>query len=140
MDLPFAEDIGHYWMTGSSPPDTWIDRAKKLIKEVKGVILAEGYGSMGDQAAYMLSFKINDDRYKVVFPVLRSRTGRQGAAKRQAATMLHHDIKAKCMVASVVGVRAAFFAYLMLPDGRMASELAAPELSQAFPSLLKQQF
>jgi len=136
VELPYAEDIGHYWQTGTSSPDVWIDKAKKLIHEVDGEILAEGYGSMGNQAAYMLAFRVDEDEFKVTFPVLQSRTGKTPAAKRQAATMLYHDIKAKCMVASVMGTRAAFFSYLMLPDGRTASEVATPELAQNFPFLL----
>ena len=139
MELPDAEDLGHYWKTGSSSPDTWIEMAKKLIREVNGEITAEGFGSIGTQAAYMLVFRINEDKFKVVFPVLYSRAGNTIAAKRQAATMLYHDIKAKCMVANVLGVKAAFFTYLMLPDGRTASELATPELGQVFPPLLAQQ-
>ena len=138
MELPFAEDLGHYWKTGSSSPDTWLEMAKKLIREVNGEITAEGFGSIGTQAAYMLVFRIDEDKFKVVFPVLHSRAGNTIAAKRQAATMLYHDIKAKCMVANVLGVKAAFFAYLMLPDGRTASELATPELGQTFPRLLTQ--
>ena len=118
MELPFAEDLGHYWKTGVTSPDTWIEMAKKLIKEINGEITAEGFGSIGTQAAYMLVFRINEDKFKVVFPVLYSRAGNTIAAKRQAATMLYHDIKAKCMVAKVLGVKAAFFNYLMLTDGR----------------------
>lgn len=137
MDLPYAEDIGHYWQTGSSSPDVWIDKAKKLIREVDGEIVAEGFGSMGDVAAYMLAFRIADNQFKATFPVLISRSGKKRAAKIQSATMLYHDIKAKCMVASVLGARVAFFSYLQLPDGRTTSELAAPELSHAFPPLLK---
>ena len=138
MGLPYAEDLGHYWKTGSSSPDTWLERAKKLIREVNGEITAEGFGSIGTQAAYMLAFRINDDKFKVVFPVLYSRAGNTIAAKRQAATMLYHDIKAKCMVASVLGIKAAFFSYLMLPDGRVASEVATPELAQNFSLMLGQ--
>lgn len=138
MELPFAEDLGHYWKTGSSSPDTWLEMAKKLIREVDGEITAEGFGSIGTQAAYMLAFRINDDKFKVVFPVLYSRAGNTIAAKRQAATMLYHDIKAKCMVANVLGIKAAFFSYLMLPDGRVANEIATPELAQNFPLLLGQ--
>ena len=138
MELPFAEDLGHYWKTGSSSPDTWLEMAKKLIREVNGEITAEGFGSIGTQAAYTLAFRIDEDKFKVVFPVLYSRVGNTIAAKRQAATMLYHDIKAKCMVASVLGVKAAFFTYLTLPDGRTASELATPELAWAFPLQLKQ--
>ncbi len=138
MELSYAEDLGHYWKTGSSSPDTWLERAKKLIREVNGEITAEGFGSIGTQAAYMLAFRINDDKFKVVFPVLYSRAGNTIAAKRQAATMLYHDIKAKCMVASVLGIKAAFFSYLMLPDGRVASEVATPELAQNFSLMLGQ--
>ncbi|KKM69037.1 hypothetical protein LCGC14_1454860 [marine sediment metagenome] len=136
MELPYAEDLGHYWKTGSSSPDTWIEMAKKLIREVGGEITAEGFGSMGTQAAFILVFRIKGDKFKVVFPVLSSRAGDMVAAKRQAATMLYHDIKAKCMVANVLGVKAAFFSYLMLPDGRVANEVATPELAQNFLLLL----
>lgn len=138
MELPYAEDLGHYWKTGSSSPDTWLEMAKKLIREINGEITAEGFGSIGTQAAYMLAFRIGADKFKVVFPVLYSKAGNTIAAKRQAATMLYHDIKAKCMVANVLGIKAAFFNYLMLPDGRTASELATPELSGAFPPQLKE--
>jgi len=138
MELPYAEDLGHYWKTGVTSPDTWIEMAKKLIREVKGEITAEGFGSVGTQAAYMLAFRIDEDKFKVVFPVLCSKAGNTMAAKRQAATMLYHDIKAKCMVASVLGIKAAFFSYLMLPDGRVANEVATPELAQNFPLLLGQ--
>ena len=103
-----------------------------------GIINADAYGSMGKQAAFMISFSIGKDEFKVSFPVLESKTGKSGAAKRQAATMLYHDIKAKCMVASVMGTKAAFFAYLMLPDGRVASEMAVPELAQVLPLMLRQ--
>ncbi len=137
MELPYAEDIGHYWKTGSSPPDTWMENAKKEIEEVGGVINADAYGSVGGRAAFMIAFSIGDDKFQVVFPVLESKAGNNVAAKRQAATMLYHDIKAKCIVASVLGAKTAFFSYLMLPDGRTTSELAMPELSGAFPLQLK---
>lgn len=136
MDLPYAEDIGHYWQTGSSPPDTWIEKAKRQIEEVGGVINADAYGSMGGTGGFMIAFSIDGNNFKVVFPVLESRTGKTLAAKRQAATILYHDIKAKCMVASVMGTKTAFFSYLMLPDGRTASEVATPELAEVFPKLL----
>lgn len=133
MELPYAEDIGHYWQTGSSSPDHWLEKVKKLIVELEGTIVAEGYGSVAEHAAYMLAFKMGGDNFKVVWPVLPSRTGKELAAKRQAATLLYHDIKAKAMTASVLGARAAFFSYMMLSDGRTASELASPELSRKFP-------
>ncbi|MBA7598381.1 hypothetical protein ES703_05396 [subsurface metagenome] len=138
MELPFAEDIGHYWQTSNSSPDTWLERAKKLIMQLEGTIVAEGYGFVEEHGAYMLAFKIGGDSFKVVWPVLPTRTGKSLAAKRQAATLLYHDIKAKAMTASVLGAKVAFFSYLMLVDGRTASELATPELPGAFPFQLKQ--
>lgn len=85
----------------------------------------------------MLGFEIEDDRYKVIWPVLPSKSGNEQAARRQAATMLYHDIKAKCLTAKVMGARSAFFSYLMLPDGRVAAQLADPDLrAEAFPPLL----
>ena len=136
VKLPYAEDVGHYWQTSRSSPDMWIDRAKKVIKDMGGEIIADGFGSTNEQAAYMLAFKFKEQRYKVVWPVLPTYSGKETAAKTQATTMLYHDVKAKAMTASVLGVEAAFFAYMMLPDGRVSSELAKPELAEIFPKLL----
>jgi len=136
MNLPYAEDVGHYWQTSCSSPDMWIDRAKKVIRDMGGEIIADGFGSTNEQAAYMLAFKFKEQRYKVVWPVLPTYSGKETAAKTQATTMLYHDVKAKAMTASVLGVEAAFFAYMMLPDGRVSSELAKPELAEVFPKLL----
>ena len=138
MELPFAEDIGHYWQTGSSSPDTIMEKTKKVIEGSGGIVTAEGYGSVEDKAAYMIAFKFGEDNFRVTWPVLPSRTGKEFAAKRQAATLLFYDIKAKAMTASVLGAKVAFFSYMRLPDGRVAGELANPELSSAFPLQLKQ--
>jgi len=136
VKLPYAEDVGHYWQTSRSSPDMWIDRAKKVIKDMGGEIIADGFGSTNEQAAYMLAFKFEEQRYKVVWPVLPTYSGKENAAKVQAVTMLYHDVKAKAMTASVLGVEAAFFSYMLLPDGRVSSELAKPELAEVFPKLL----
>lgn len=138
MELPYAEDINHYWQTSIGSPDQWLEKAKKLIIELEGVIVAEGYGSMAEHAAYMLAFNIGGDSFKVTWPVLPSRTGKELAAKRQAATLLYHDIKAKAMTASVLGPRVAFFSYMMLGNGKVVSELAEPELATCFPLQLKE--
>jgi hypothetical protein len=131
-----AEDM-NYWKSGSSVPDTWLDRAKKEIKAAGGKVVSEAFGSDATgRAAYMLEFAFADERYRVVWPVLRSRTNNERAARIQAATCLYHDIKAKCVSAKVHGPRAAFFQYLALPDGRTAAQLAAPELTTTWPKLL----
>jgi hypothetical protein len=135
-ELPYAEDIGHYWQTGASSPDVWIEKALKIIKEVGGEIIQEAFGSAMGRGAYMITFEIGKDRFKVMWPVLPSRTGRDAAARRQAATLLFYDIKAKAISASVLGTKAAFFSYFLLPDGRAASEAAVPELMGMYPHML----
>ena len=115
----YAEDI-NYWKTSQTSPDVWIDKTKKLISDLGGRILAEGYGSepMTGRAAYMLGFEIKGDQFKVIWPVLPTRKKTdERAARIQAATMLFHDTKAKCLSESAKGTRAGFFEYMLLPHG-----------------------
>ena len=135
-ELPYGEDV-NYWQTGSSSPDTWMEKTKKLILDLGGQVLMEGFGSEPTigRSAFMLAFEIEGDNFKVIWPVLPSKTGKELAARRQAATMLYHDTKAKCLSAVIVGARAAFFSYLLLPDGRTAVEASIPELQTDIPSL-----
>lgn len=136
MATAYAEDL-NYWKTGTSAPDTWIDKAKAEIRAAGGKTGNEAYGrdSTG-RAAYMLEFSFGGEHFKAVWPVLASRAGNEKAAKIQACTMLYHDIKAKCVSAKVHGARAAFFQFLLLPDGRTAAQVAAPELVDLYPKLL----
>ncbi len=131
-----AEDV-NYWKTGQSSPDTWIDNAKKEITAAGGKVLSDAYGSDSTgRSAYMLHFAFGEEALKAIWPVLKSKTGNVKAARIQAATMLYHDIKAKAVSAKVHGVKAAFFQYLMLPDGRTAAQVATPELINSYPRLL----
>ena len=134
----YAEEVGNYWKTSRTSPDRWIEKAREEIAKAGGLMLAEGFGSepQTGRAAYMLAFELGDDRFKMVWPVLRSKTGHEGAARIQAATALYREVKAACVKAKFVGSRAAFFAYLLLPDGRTASQASAPELLEALPKLL----
>ena len=136
MELPYAEDI-NYWKTGRSSPDTWIDKAKRQIEKLGGTVLAEAFGGepTTGRSAYMLQFEIQRNTFRVVWPVLPSKSENDKASRIQAATMLCHDIKAKCISATVKGARTAFFEYLMLPDGRTATEASVDELTAGIPSL-----
>jgi len=136
-NLPTAEGA-NYWKTSKTSPDTWMGRAKQQIEDLGGTVLAEGFGSepATGRAAFMLAFEIGGDRFKIVWPCLPSKDGNERAARIQAATMLYRDVKAKCISATVLGTRAAFFSFLMLPDGRTATEVAIPELVNAWPRLL----
>jgi hypothetical protein len=136
--LPYAEEV-NYWQTGKSDPDTWIKRTKTQLEKVGGEVALEIYGldSRSGQAAYALHFRIGKDYYKVVWPVLRSRRGNERAAKIQAATMLYHDVKARCISAAVQGTRAMFLPYLLTESMRTVSELSTPEIIEFFPPLLE---
>ena len=106
----YAEQV-NYWKTSKSAPDTWIDRTKKLIEQLGGRVLMEGFGNKptSGRAAFVLAFELDFDRFKIVWPVLQSESKNERAAKVQAATMLYHDIKAKCISSAVLGKRVAFF-------------------------------
>ena len=134
----YAEDVGHYWQTSKTSPDVWLERAVNQILKIGGTVLAEAFGRepASGSAAFMLAFEIEGDKFKIVWPVLPSKTGNERAAKIQAATMLYRDVKAKTISARVLGARAAFFSYLLLPDGRTATEVSTPELLEAMPKLL----
>jgi hypothetical protein len=135
MESPFAEDV-NYWKTSKSSPDIWIGKARRQIEKLGGRVLAEAYGSDSTtgRAAFMLAFEIADDRFKVTWPILISKSGNDRAARVQAATMLYHDVKARCISSAVLGPRTAFFSFLLLPDGRAAMEVSTPELTDAIPA------
>lgn len=131
--IVYAESV-NYWKTGTSSPDTWIDKAKDEIRAVGGLVTGTAaMDTEGGGAAFALLFTLEGENYRVNWPVLpldtrKRRTPAQlkadeRAAKIQAATFLHHDIKAKCMVVKVMGASAAFFQYRMLPTGATVAEL-----------------
>jgi len=133
----YAEDIGNYWKTGTSSPDTWLDRTKREITEADGVVLRSAYADEHGVAAYLIEFRFAADIYRIVWPVLESRTGNERAARIQATTFLYHEVKSRCMGAKVLGARAAFFSYVVTPDGRTAAQLTMPELTDRYPKMLK---
>jgi len=137
-ELPAAEDV-NYWKTGASSPDSWIAKAIQLIQLIEdagGVVTAEAFGRKAGHSAYVLAFEIDHQEFRIEWPVLVSKSGEEAAARRQAATFIYHDVKAKYMALKVKGPRVAFLEYMVLPDGRPAGMLAAPQLMQAIPRLL----
>lgn len=136
--LPWAEDV-NYWQTGKSSPETWMERTIKEVNSVGGKVIGHAYGSdlQSVRSAYMLQFQLGGEPFKITWPVLPSRGRNQKAAQIQAATMLYHDVKARCVSAKVLGGRAAFLTYLQLPDGRNASEAASTELVAALPAMFR---
>lgn len=132
----YAEEV-NYWQTSRSSADDWILKACKLIESFGGEIVTEAFGKQGIHSAYIIHFILSDTNYKIAWPVLESKMGNEKAARVQAATLIYHDIKAKCLTARVLGMRAAFFSYLMLPNGQPAYILHAEEIAESFPKLLK---
>lgn len=137
-ELPHAEDV-NYWKTGKSTPDRWLEKAEHQIKALGGHVFVSAFGqdpSVGT-AAYLVDFEIGGDRFKAVWPVLPTRKEKDlPAAKRQAATLLYRDIKAKCLSAIIKGARRAFFEYLRLPDGQTAGDIANEDLFE-IPMILR---
>lgn len=136
--LPDAETV-NYWQTSRSSADSWVEKAIKEIKGIGGTVTSEAFGSEPHtgRSAFLLVFTAGGQQFKIIWPVLPSKSGNDRAAKIQAATFLYHDVKAKCMVAKVFGARKAFFEYLMLPDGRITSELTGSEITNLLPEMFQ---
>lgn len=133
----YAEDV-NYWQSGKASPDSWIEKAKKEIRTVGGRVVGSGSFSedITGRAGFMLAFSLDGENFTIKWPVLQSKRGNHQAAQRQAATALYHEVKAACVKVKFLGARSAFFAYLMLPDGRTASEASSPELVEMLPGLI----
>lgn len=135
LELPYAFEMP-YWRTGKSSPDVWIDRTKNIIEELGGKDISEMFGSSMGRGAYMLQWSYEGEAYRAIWPVLQTRNSSEDQAARvQAATMLYHDCKSAALKARVLGHRAAFFWAILLPDGRTASQLATPLLTEQIQPL-----
>lgn len=135
-----AEDLP-YWKTGTSAPDKWLEKAATEIERAKGSMEFHGLAKHPKTGKwfYLMRFKIEGDFYKMEWPVLSAWSTAKSApqaCRRQAATMLYHDVKAACVKTRVLGARVAFFAHLEVDGGRTASELGSSELVSAFPLAL----
>lgn len=86
----------------------------------------------------LLGFRLDGDTFRVVWPVVEHDVKDNQAAIRQAATMLFHDIKSRCIAARVKGARWAFHAELCLPDGRMVGALTDGELMKRLPAMCRE--
>lgn len=122
-----------YWKTGTSSPESWMAKAKAEVEQAGGVCDGEAFASASGTAAYILVVSFGVDAFRIAWPVIEC--DEEGAARRQAATMLYHDVKARCVAKRVVGARAAFLAHLVLPDGRRACEATVPQLLGLMPDV-----
>lgn len=134
-NLPMAETL-NYWKTGKSSAKSWLDKTEALIEQFGGEVSVVAKGKEGGQIAYLIDFTFPPDRFRLIWPVLPTRGGDIAAAERQAATMLHHDVKARAMRVAVMGVRAAFIDALLLDSGQTVSQTASVQLQSALPQAL----
>jgi hypothetical protein len=138
MDLPYAEDM-NYWKTSKSGADSWLEKTVKLITALGGNVGSYAFGQepATGRGAYMMNFRIGSDEFRLIWPVLPTRNGSDTLhARRQAATMLYHDTKTKCLKAAIFGARSAFLEYLKLPGGPGVIQLTNQELAEHLPNLL----
>lgn len=122
----YAEDV-NYFNTSTTHFETWIERAKKEITAIGGEVLQSGYAEKGIAGTFMLECIIGGDKYAIRWETLPARKPKTSVAslKRQAATLLYHDVKYKCVMAKIRGVRATFLEYLSLPGGQTMGEAVA---------------
>lgn len=138
MNLPDAEDM-NYFKTSTSSPDTWLSKAQEEIEKAGGEVFLQAKGMQEGRSAYCMEFRLGDNRFRAVWPILPVRVkSNEMAAERQAATMLYHDIKSRAMKARIFGYRTAFFDFLLLPDGRTPANLSNEELSEFTPKMISQ--
>lgn len=132
----YAEDMP-YWKTSKAGPDSWLEKVKLEIQRAGGQVLSTMYGddNLG-RAAYMIRFRFGEDEFRLVWPVLKSKTGNLPAAKVQAITMLYHAVKARAVEVRVRGARAAFYGDWLLSDGRTAAEASQEQFLANLPGLL----
>ena len=137
--LPYAEKV-NYWKTSKSTPDVWLDRAQEIIEKLGGVVSVRAIGMALSRKAFLIEFAFAEDRFRALWPVLPTQyeyNDNDKAAKRQAATLLYHDVKSRSLRCVIFGARNAFFDFLLLEDGRTPAQLSSPELIDSMPKFIE---
>lgn len=83
----------------------------------------------------MVRFSVGGEVFNIVWPVLPSKTGDTYSARRQAATMMYHDSKAKLLAAQVIGMRTAFLPWYEV-DGKPLYQHSDQRLIEETPRML----
>ena len=127
-----------YWKTGRSSPDEWIRKARDQLERVGGTITESGNIMQHGREVVLIGFRLDGDQFRIVWPVMGHEPNENLAAVRQAATMLYHDVKARCVAVLVKGARWAFHAELLLPDGETVGTLSDDRLMKLLPAMCRQ--
>lgn len=138
MKTVYAEDL-NFWRSGEKRSnDSWMELTQKQIEQLGGKVFATAFGDDGGHAAYIIGFELGGDRFKVVWPLIKSKCGDVSSERRQAVTTLYHVVKAKCLEVAIRGPRVAFAGDWLLPNGRTVGEMTSEELSHSLPLMLSE--
>jgi hypothetical protein len=136
----YAEQLP-YWKSGQESIDTIQAKIHTEIQRAGGVV--SQYGDLTDsgRTMFFVTFTLQGDQYRIAYPVLKSRSKNQTAAvltacRRQAVTMMYHDVKSRCVSVRVLGARTAFGGFRLMPDGRTDGQTSTPELLALLPLAL----
>lgn len=134
----YAEHV-NYWKTSrKTTSDGWIEKAKKELQNIGGNVIEEGFIRQEGKSAFLFSFVLENEQYKMIWPVLQSQyLEQEKAAKVQASTALYYEVKNTCVKAKFLGTRVAFIGYLMIDDGRTISQLNNEEFQEKLPEAYK---
>lgn len=133
-DLPYSHTVP-YFKTSRAASDSWIGKTKDLLKRIGATDLKEGFLAGDDFATFALSFRVGADSFRVAWPVLPVKDPRdEPAARVQAATLVYHECKARCLAATILGPRPAFVSYLLLSGGKTVMESTSQAIETAVRS------
>ena len=132
--MKYAEDLPS-WKTNTTSADTWLNRVEDMLESYGATVTSRAVGQQNGRAGLLISFEYEGQPFRVEWPVLQSRDDNRRAALVQAASLLHHHVKAMLVSAEALGARTAFFAHVQLPDGRPAFHLGNDELADSMPKL-----
>ena len=119
-----AEELGHYWQTSKKSPNAWLEKdVRALLAKHGAQKVSAGIITGDDVGAVIVGFSFGGRVYKIIQPVLPSRTGNVYAAQVQAATILHHYIKALLLRAKTVGIPSAFVQHQIISGGQTMAEI-----------------
>ncbi|MGB5941253.1 MAG: hypothetical protein WBG71_00060 [Leeuwenhoekiella sp.] len=121
-NLPLAEEMP-YWKTSKSGVESWLDKTENLITSIGGVVDTRIVGKSGGKEGIMFGFIIDNDPYKMMWPVLPSKNEKdKAAALRQCATLIYHDTKARINRIKIFSPRVVFADWLVLDTGKTLAE------------------
>lgn len=137
--MMYAEDIGNYWKTGSSAPETILSKAAKEVKKIGGKITTEAFIHQENRAVFVLEFEIGQQKYRAAYPVAECKKKsdeNERAARRQAVTFLFYSVKAKCLDMKLLGAKVAFASWLLVDGRRSVSEIILTQDGDHLPKML----